>query len=177
MNLKLPYKRLPSHVMEWQYRVMFFDPIVIERLIQQGVINPWERFQHGLKWMHLFPCVEGSKQCACGCGKELKGRQTRWASKECQDFAGDVHKIIYGDTSQTIYRYLVFYYGPKCCKCESPTPGDTLYVDHITAVTNGGGGSWLSNFQLLCRYHHEKKTKSDINFKKTNHLLKLPFNE
>lgn len=40
-----------------------------------------------------------------------------------------------------------------------------LKVDHIFPVKLGGGGGWLSNYQLLCHKCHVEKTNEDFGWK------------
>lgn len=36
-----------------------------------------------------------------------------------------------------------------------------IHLDHIIPVHKGGGGCWLSNYQLLCETCHREKTKQE----------------
>ena len=47
------------------------------------------------------------------------------------------------------------------CKIEELDYWD---ADHIIAVCNGGGGLGLSNYRILAKDCHKKKTKSDLKF-------------
>ena len=180
---------LEKKEIDWKYkcdladfhnRIMFFDPTDIYKEIG-NLVDPYSRRQPKVGMAHLFH-NEG-KICACGCGKELTGRKTRWATKECGDFASRIYFIITGDT-QTIKFYLEKYYGNKCVRCnrtetqifdedvrELPKSNmrawrSVLEVDHVIAVKNGGGGSWLKNYQLLCFNCHLEKTNEDFGWKK-----------
>lgn len=160
MELKftpLPFKKLKLTAK--QSRVMWYVPKLTLK-INHHSRNP------KIKMLELFPPIED--KCSCGCGKKLSGRRTRWATKECSDFAGDIHAIYSGRTN-TISFYLRKYYGWKCCRCNCEDTGhETSYglvalikIDHIIPVKHGGGGCWLNNYQLLCHDCHVIKTKQD----------------
>lgn len=151
---------------QWKYSVINFDPSEIYSRIK---INPLKRKQTiGLG--NMFPQIEKGL-CACGCGAELTGKQRRWASGECQNFAVAVHQIIGGDPI-FIDRFLQLYVGNKncasCSKSEQDCPkhlrrDNFLFIqkDHIVPVHKGGGGCWLDNYQYLCDYCHKEKSKQD----------------
>ena len=159
-------------------RVINFDPTgVYQRSFMK--FNPMKRFQE-IRMRDIFPPMDNL--CSCGCGKPLTGKQRRWASPECMNFATQVYYIFKGDKN-TIYFYLSLYYGQFCNSCHRSIKEiynqdikdlpdghhlrdiDALYVDHILAIMSGGGGAWLGNYQLLCHKCHTKKTKTDL---KTN---------
>jgi len=99
--------------------------------------------------------------CSCGCGAALVGRRRRWATNECTKFALGVWAIIDGQVGTFEY-YVGKYNGKKCAGCRSRRQ---LKVDHIVPVKHGGGGCWLSNFQLLCHACHVIKTNKDFGWK------------
>lgn len=148
-----------------QKRVFFFDPTPIyERINEAGLLNPYQR-QCSVSINFLFPQIE--KKCACGCGKELIGRQKRWASKECYNFAFNVFAIIGGYTN-TLRQYRnIFIGGYKCEVCGEPEHYTPVELDHIYPVKFGGGGGWLSNYQFKCKKCHREKTNKDFGFKRT----------
>jgi 5-methylcytosine-specific restriction endonuclease McrA len=154
MNKALVVKNVGKRALH-HTRVLFFDPTeVYERI----VIDKYKRTQKILV-SEMFP-VRG-KKCRCGCSKPLKGRRTAWASNECSSFARDVQAIITGH-SATIKKYLMIYYGWECKVCRVAS---NIKMDHIVGVKHGGGGCWLSNFQLLCHIHHVVKTNKDFGHK------------
>ncbi len=53
-----------------------------ERKRPQSEINPYLRTTPGYTMRDMFP-TRTDKVCACGCGGELTGRRTRWASNQC----------------------------------------------------------------------------------------------
>ncbi|MEP2668938.1 MAG: HNH endonuclease [Cyclobacteriaceae bacterium] len=155
-------------------KVAFFDPTELYLRLAKH-IKPYKRIQSismGIFW----PNDKGF--CACGCGSQLTGRQTRWASGHNGEPEA-IYRILYGTTS-TIYFYLAAYHGEKCACCnrtsreviEQDIRGlpswsflhnvAPLKVDHIFPVKLGGGGGWLSNYQLLCHKCHVKKTNEDF---------------
>lgn len=140
-------------------RVLFFDPAeVYERISVQ--LKPFQRYQK-VSVTDMF-LKKNDGFCDCGCGVKLTGRQQRWAKKECADFTFYVWSIIVG-RQDFIGKLIGTYYGYDCA-IESCENGD-LELDHIIGIKHGGGRSWLSNYQFLCRHHHVKKTRND--FKKT----------
>ncbi|MDB5261873.1 MAG: endonuclease, partial [Adhaeribacter sp.] len=108
-----------------------------------------------------FPDMFPDRQdgfCSCGCGSALTGRRRRWSSDDCTKFATTVWAIIDGQAGVFEY-YVAKYQGRKCAGCGSRRD---LKVDHVMPVKHGGGGCWLSNFQLLCHPCHVNKTKIDF---------------
>lgn len=126
------------------------------------LFDPYARSQK-ISIASLFPNTEPNK-CACGCGLPLTGKRTRWATDDCSKYAGLVHRLICSASNDDIRIMLLDYYGSKCNSCGNESTG--FAVDHKLAVCNGGGGSWLSNYQLLCDECHVLKTKEDIRIKK-----------
>jgi len=108
----------------------------------------------------LFPPIEGL--CSCGCGKELSGRRRRWATNDCSKYAQRVSDFIYGNVGILRF-YRAKYIGGKFCEeCGSV---ESLELDHVVGIAHGGGGGWLSNYRLLCKSCHRKKTNADFGWK------------
>lgn len=158
-------KKTYKGLKKYEARVLNFNP---QRVYDRIKIDPYKRVQ-SITSAEAFPPNE-KKLCSCGCGVKLKGRQRRWASEECQWFAYHVISIINGH-SEIISKYLKLYHGYwGCSKCgvtdvyveyKNGMCVDAIHKDHVVAVQNGGGGCWLSNFQLLCIDCHNEKTKRD----------------
>lgn len=118
----------------------------------------------------LFPNEDN--KCACGCGKELSGRRTRWASDQCQKIPSIIYGILRGEL-RTIYRIVAHRDGEVCRECGKTAAelyelddrklnyNNPLELDHIVPVHKGGGGMWLDNYQILCYKCHRDKTKGD----------------
>lgn len=160
-------------------KICFYDPTELYERVGNR-IDPFKRTQSiGMETMFL----NEPGLCACGCKQPLKGRRTRWATTRCSDNMNIIFMIIYGRTD-TIYFYLKYYYG-EFCACCNRTPNQiseedfkdlpswhhhnmnrALKVDHIIPVKHGGGGGWLSNYQLLCHRCHVNKTNEDFGWKK-----------
>lgn len=163
-------KKIYKGISKVQRRVLGYNPKEVYSRIQ---IDPYKRKQ-GISLSKMFP-KPTKKICSCGCGKKLTGRRRRWASDECQTFAYHVSCIINGEGA-VIRRYLEIYNRQwACCKCgvmdvyqeyKNGMIVDGIHKDHILAVTNGGGGCWLSNYQLLCIDCHKDKTKNDVRRKR-----------
>lgn len=146
-----------------QKRVLLFDPAPIYARIE---VDHYKRVQP-LKMPLMFPQIEPGI-CACGCGEELTGRRSRWATDDCSKMVGIIYSIIAGH-HEIIKRFVsLLYDGWACCQCgatwrDAPESwGDSDYIqkDHIIAVQKGGGGCWLNNYQPLCHKCHTKKTKA-----------------
>lgn len=119
------------------------------------ILDPFSRRQPKLQFTDLYP-QKGDGLCACGCGLELKGRQTRWATKACTDKASEFFSIIKGD-SQAIRSALYRRDQGVCADCGIQSRG-YWDADHIVPVHRGGGGCGLDNFQTLCPGCHKEKT-------------------
>lgn len=168
---KLPSLDL-SLVDERYHRVLVFDPSELYSRIH-SLIKPYQRRQ-AIGMEQLFPDIKG--YCACGCGRKLQGRRRRWATEDCNVFPLQVFWVIKGDTS-IIGNILWKLYGWKCCKCNRhgdkisrPNKKDmrtSIEIEHILPVKHGGGGSWLSNYQLMCFECHRHKTNKDFGWKTT----------
>lgn len=175
MTDQLPFKEIEFR-QQHHGRVMFFDP---KEVFERVKINHFQRHP-SVSILSIFPPLEGI--CSCGCGQILSGRRSRWATDDCMNFATAVRFIIAGDM-KTIGRYLRYYYGWNCSKCGCDDKGHDMgangvvswiKIDHIIPVKNGGGGWWLSNYQLICHDCHVNKTKEDFGWKgKNKNQLKL----
>lgn len=160
-----------SHVKERYHRVLSFDPTEVYNSLG-SLINPYKRGQN-LYMDNIFPEISG--ECACGCGKKLEGRRRKWASDKCKIFPLQLYWILKGDTG-VIGAILDALYGWKCCKCnrgshEIDRPGKwdmrtPIEIEHLLPVKHGGGGSWLSNYRLMCFECHREKTNEDFGWKK-----------
>lgn len=150
-------------------RVLEFDPTPIYEKIVSGEIknkferqefSPFKRYNNCYTEI-IFPTL--GKICSCGCGKELKGRQRRWASESCSSFANAVTQILAGQ-QPTVSKYIDWYIAGcyddvPCVMCGDME--ESLEYDHIYPVHKGGGLCWLSNYQPLCKSCHKDKTKRD----------------
>jgi 5-methylcytosine-specific restriction endonuclease McrA len=144
-------------------RVFFFNPSKIyEKINDLNLLNPYQR-HCSVSMNHLFE-NDGNK-CACGCGKELTGRQKRWASKSCNDFAFAVFSIISGNVNVLRNYRSIFIGGVKCEICNDVPKYEAVELDHIYPVKFGGGGGWLSNYQFKCKKCHREKTNKDFGYK------------
>ena len=152
----LPFKKTRIKT-EWHKRVLFLDPTEIYCRIS---IKPWLRVQTHLTFPEMFP-VKADGTCACGCGVPLSGRRRRWATSDCTKFATTVFAIIDGQT-KAISTFTKKYFGARCRVCGTRKG---LKADHVVPVKHGGGGCWLSNFQLLCHSCHVTKTNQDFGWK------------
>ena len=169
---RLPLREYPELKNRlWIERVLNYDPADVYSYIE---VDHTKRKQTvGMEKM--WPKLNGV--CSCGCGKTLTGRQRKWATDDCERFAAGVHNIIGGDTG-TIGFYLAKYFDKyECAHCGSSMCPDMedrrwakrfasgncewLEKDHIISVKAGGGGCWLSNYQLLCLVCHQKKSARD----------------
>jgi 5-methylcytosine-specific restriction endonuclease McrA len=122
-------------------------------------IDPYKRFQEGLKVIHLFPSIPGV--CACGCGEVLEGRQKRWASPEHGTQAHRQWAIIQG-RGNYIRDALRERDKGVCAHCGIDASRDGWHADHITPVFMGGGGCDLDGYQTLCIPCHKVKTKVEL---------------
>lgn len=156
ISYALPFKKLKLKF-EWQSRVIFFDPAPIYARLN---INRYKRLQSHLAFRDMFPDRKDGL-CSCGCEAPLRGRRRRWAADDCAKFALAVWAIIDGQAGTFEY-YVAKYNSKKCALCSSRRD---LKVDHRVPVKHGGGGCWLSNFQLLCHSCHVGKTNKDFGWK------------
>lgn len=149
------------------HRILSTDPTLFYQMADE-FLSPFKRNNWILR-EHIFPPVE-SGLCRCGCGQKVTGRRKSWATEECTIYINQVIAILIGK-SDFIRRLIEALYGQKCCKCYAtwktlsrPNENDwrtILGLDHILPVHQGGGGCWLSNYQLLCFVCHKEKGKLD----------------
>lgn len=123
------------------------------------MINPYNRYQKGLKVEFLFPKRNDNK-CACGCENHLPPKKRRWYSKDCLKKSLNHFFIIKGDVS--IIRSELYKVDNGYCR-HCGVYDDKWQADHILAVVNGGGGCTIENFQTLCEHCHKIKTQIDLN--------------
>ena len=117
------------------------------------MLNKKQRHQKDLKLHHLYPSIKGL--CACGCGKVLTGRKTRWFSSKCSTKCFEEFSIIKGSVS--VIRKKLFKLDKGACReCGEITKD--WEADHIIPVHRGGGACTLTNFQTLCKSCHKVKT-------------------
>lgn len=149
-------------------RLALFDPT--ESYTRISSIDPFSRYNTVFVGA-IFPKQKGV--CACGCGKELTGRRTVWASDECNRFAVNVQIVISGHSSLLDICRVLF--GKDCYRCgksELETQ-ETHELDHLHPVKLGGGGGWLSNYEFKCKKCHRTKTNLDFGWKQESPQLKL----
>lgn len=121
-----------------------------------SLFNPYKRTQN-VKLSLLTSSINGC--CACGCGVKLKGKQVKWASKNCCDSFYRKYEVYRGNTNiirQELYSIDRGY----CRNCGVLDPN--WQADHIIPVHKGGGACGLENFQTLCLDCHKEKTKKDL---------------
>ena len=136
--------------------------------IFESVVKYNQRYQKGLKMHNLFPSIEG--KCACGCGSKLEGKQTRWASHECNDRAYQLFAILKGNTGAI--RKIIFERDEGFCH-SCGAFDDKWEVDHIIEIREGGGACGLENLQTLCPDCHNQKTADTyVSLKEKNQSLK-----
>lgn len=117
-------------------------------------INRFQRIQRNYNMQEMYPSIKGV--CACGCGKALTGRKTRWHSPDCSRKVLYEFLIIKGDVS--VIRHKLFEKEKGICqKCGKHDK--EWQADHIVEVRHGGGGCGMENFQTLCVECHKVKTK------------------
>ena len=118
------------------------------------------RYQKKLTMVDIFP-LRTDGLCACGCGKKLKGKQRRWASKKCIKTSLTYFHILKGDV-KTIRIELIKKFGPICNNCKIENLNNSEWdADHILEVRHGGRYCGLENFQILCKLCHKEKTKNN----------------
>jgi 5-methylcytosine-specific restriction endonuclease McrA len=150
-------------------RVLSYDPEPAYARIAE-TIDPFKRIQTrtNLSLALLFP-KRADGFCDCGCGIALKGRQRRWASPECAEFAWWVYAVIAGRRDET-RRCLRAYWGNACLLCgdvpmkqkkRRKRMSSAIEWDHVIPVHQGGGACWLGNWRPLCNGCHKEKTRSD----------------
>lgn len=143
-----------------------YDLTKWKELVKRKIVNPYSRRQPKLTAHHITP-KKNDGYCDCLCGRKLKGRQSRWATKECSQSTYKLYDILQSQ-SKVIKPLLREQDGACCRSCgimeNTFVLGEVtdLEVDHILAICKGGGGLGLWNFQLLCKDCHKDKTKIDI---------------
>lgn len=152
--------------------ILTLDPSIYYERIEHR-IKPYQRFQ-SISIVELFPQKEDGT-CACGCGVLLKGRNRRWATKECQKLPLQILYVLKGD-SKFIANILYNVYGLVCSVCgkhsnELKRPNEKDYrspieLEHTIPIKHGGGGGWLGNYTFHCFKCHREKTNKDFGFKK-----------
>jgi|ERR1043165_772396 5-methylcytosine-specific restriction endonuclease McrA len=153
---KLPFRFIQG-IKQAEERVLFFNPAEI---YSSHPVNAFSRAQQHLSFPLLFPQVKQG-MCACGCGKTLSGKQRRWASAECTEFALNVWRIIDGQVDTV--KYFVNLYNKGTRRCGRCGKGRMKFeIDHVVPVHSGGGGCWLNNYQRLCKTCHRQKTNEDL---------------
>lgn len=148
-------------------KVLYTDPTAIfERIRLAG--NPLLRHNTScsIGIQTLFP--NNGNMCACGCERELTGRQKRWATEKCADYPLQIYFILSGRVEQ-IRKYIWHYQYGHCTMCGDKFNSGHLScevheyeLDHIVPVHKGGGCCWLSNYQLIHTDCHKQKTKQDL---------------
>lgn len=121
------------------------------------ILDKFQRIQSGVPFHEFAPTI--NNLCGCGCGVELTGRKTRWASKECADGAYEKYAILKGNTG--IIRKALFVLEQGYCR-HCGVYSDDWQADHIVPVYKGGGGCGIENFQTLCLDCHKEKTRKDF---------------
>lgn len=135
-------------------------------------IDRFKRYQNNLSMGELYPDIRF--KCACGCGKNLSGRRTRWANDDCRKKAVVYYWIVKGN--QATIRIELSKRDKidgknYCAFCKTDVTYTDWEADHILEVRHGGGGCGLENFQIVCKECHKKKTKA--NFAKSEKTLDL----
>lgn len=148
-----PFTRSDEEVARILGRVEAMDPVL-------PALDPYQRIQPGLG---LRACYPGrlDRTCVCGCGDELKGRRTRWATDDCCDAAFWAMEVHAG-RSPTIRFLLSLRDRGVCASCghrDQSARWGSWEADHILSVVEGGGGRGLDNFQTLCADCHREKTR------------------
>lgn len=138
-----------AHILE---RVAAIEPVLID-------IDRFSRVQNHLSMGTCYPDSTDGK-CCCGCGKNLRGRRTRWATDECSNVAYWARGVRAGHSSAI--RFLLSFRDKglcaECGKIDRSSRWGPWEADHILAVLEGGGGCGLENFQTLCTGCHNSKT-------------------
>lgn len=120
------------------------------------IFDPYKRRQN-IQLSKFTKSING--YCACGCGIKLKGRQKKWASKECCSNFYAQYEIYRGNA--TVIRNQVYYRDKGYCRMCGVLDYN-WQADHIIPVHKGGGACGLENFQTLCLDCHKEKTKKDL---------------
>lgn len=160
IDYQLPYKDVTPETYGWAK-----DPELVNRLLytnpgiyQHLTIHRYQRYQKKpFTIRSIFTHTPG--ECLCGCKKPITGKRRVWATDTCYKYAWLLYCIIKGRV-EVIKTLIRIYQGDWCkgCGVELKYAGE---LDHIVPVFKGGGGCWLSNYQLLCTECHKHKTKSE----------------
>lgn len=134
------------------------------------MVNTKLRYQKGLVIEHLFPKKDG--ECACGCGNKIQSKRKKWYSNICQKKSLFIFYIIKGDTK--VIRKILFERDNGFCR-HCGVFDEYWQADHILAVSKGGGGCNLDNFQTLCLDCHREKTSNRIPNSNNIHTASLNF--
>ena len=172
--------KLNETVNENKRKIILFDP---SKIITRAKFDKFSRVQ-SVSIKQLFPNLSPGI-CACGCGKLLFGRQTRWFSEECQKIPVGIYRILKGDLGYI--KSLMLEYLPYCCaECGKEDyliekkgtywngqeyisySAAGIQVDHILPVKYVGSGCWLGNYQFLC---HKCNTAKNRKIKLTGQIL------
>lgn len=150
-------------------RIIAYDPAPLyERIGAQLEARKRIQTKANLSMELLFP-KKGDGCCDCGCGIGLTGRQRRWASVNCGEFAWWVYAVIAGRRRE-LSACLKAYYGTACAVCgdipmkQKPRRkklSTAIEWDHVIPVHRGGGACWLGNWMPLCASCHKAKTTRD----------------
>lgn len=123
------------------------------------MLNKFSRYQQDFQMHHMYP-IRNDGFCACGCGKILSGKQTRWASEKCSNDSYLKFAVIKG--SNDVIRELVFERDQGFCR-NCGVYDEKWEADHIIPIHQGGGACELENFQTLCPDCHLEKTNFQKN--------------
>ena len=111
------------------------------------------RYQTGLTLNYLFPKIDSF--CACGCGKQLSGKKSKWYSDACRTSSYIKFAIVKGDNR--IIRQEVFKRDQGFCR-NCGVLDKNWQADHIQEVYRGGAACSIDNLQTLCLDCHKEKT-------------------
>lgn len=173
----LSIRELPPNTPDLWVRIYTLDPCQIyDRLGAR--INPYKRHHTARDFYSndIFP-PQNNGVCDCGCNRPITGKRRRWATDDCGKLVWSITSILHGDSAFIRKLLAHYYFGSRsieaCMKCGLadipafvPASGNTsgirsgMELDHIIPVKSGGGGCWLSNYQLLCYDCHKAKTHS-----------------
>lgn len=151
VNLYSPLPPKEVEAAEYVKKLLSLDPYPIyERLGMK--LNIHSRYNY-LSFNDMFP--KGTIE-QLGCSSLVENQKLAIAIWEV--IAGIPDKIKW---------YLRYYYGhSNCAKCGNPG----YDLDHIVPLAEGGGGCWLSNYQLLCTDCHAIKTAQENGWEKSKWL-------
>ena len=142
-------------------KLLTYDPTDLYLRIHE-MIDPYKRVQE-FSLGQMFPNPDDGT-CSCGCGVELTGRRTRWASDDCAEIPRRAFFIIKGYPRDIRFLIRQYYGELACVRCGETEMTAQIDIDHIIPVKLGGGGGWLSNYQPLCKPCHRQKTNEDFGY-------------